>query len=57
MRQGSVERKTNETNISGKVTLAGTGSFEISSNPFFSASTSEKYLKSLPLMLIDFNEL
>ena len=31
MRQGSVERKTNETNISGKVNLDGTGVFEISS--------------------------
>ena len=31
MRQGSVERKTNETNISSKVNLDGTGIFEISS--------------------------
>ena len=31
MRQGSVERKTNETKISGKVNLDGTGIFEISS--------------------------
>ena len=31
MRQGSVERKTNETNISAKVNLDGTGNFEISS--------------------------
>ena len=31
MRQGSVERKTNETNISGKVNLDGSGIFEISS--------------------------
>ena len=31
MRQGSVERKTNETNISAKVNLDGSGNFEISS--------------------------
>ena len=31
MRQGSVERKTKETNISGKVNLDGSGTFEISS--------------------------
>ena len=31
MRQGSVERKTNETNISGTVNLDGAGIFEISS--------------------------
>ena len=31
MRQGSVERKTNETNISAKVNLEGSGIFEISS--------------------------
>ncbi len=31
MRQGSIERKTNETNISAKVNLDGTGIFEISS--------------------------
>ena len=31
MRQGSVERKTNETKISGKVNLDGSGIFEISS--------------------------
>ena len=31
MRQGSVERKTKETNISGKVNLDGSGVFEISS--------------------------
>ena len=31
MRQGSVERKTYETNISGKVNLDGSGIFEISS--------------------------
>ena len=31
MRQGSVERKTNETNISAKVNLDGSGIFEISS--------------------------
>ena len=31
MRQGSVERKTKETNISGKVNLDGSGIFEISS--------------------------
>ena len=31
MRQGSVERKTNETNINAKVNLDGSGSFEISS--------------------------
>ena len=31
MRQGSVERKTNETNISAKVNLDGAGIFEISS--------------------------
>lgn len=31
MRQGSVERKTNETNISGNVNLDGSGIFEISS--------------------------
>ena len=31
MRQGSVERKTNETNISAKVNLDGSGNFEICS--------------------------
>ena len=31
MRQGSFERKTNETNISAKVNLDGSGNFEISS--------------------------
>ena len=31
MRQGSVERKTNETNISATVNLDGSGNFEISS--------------------------
>ena len=31
MRQGSVERKTNETNISAQVNLDGSGHFEISS--------------------------
>jgi len=31
MRQGSVERKTKETNISAKVNLDGSGTFEISS--------------------------
>ena len=31
MREGSVERKTNETNISAKVNLDGSGIFEISS--------------------------
>ena len=31
MRQGSVERKTNETNISAKVNLDGSGNFKISS--------------------------
>ena len=31
MREGSVERKTNETNISAKVNLDGSGNFEISS--------------------------
>ena len=31
MRQGSVERKTNETNISAKVNLDGSGNFQISS--------------------------
>ena len=35
MRQGSVERKTNETNISAKVNLDGSGNFEISSGVGF----------------------
>ena len=52
MRQGSVERKTNETNISGKVNLDGTGIFEISSGIGFLDHMLEQFSRH---SLIDLN--
>ena len=52
MRQGSVERKTNETDISAKVILDGTGTFEISSGIGFLDHMLEQFSRH---SLIDLN--